>query len=59
MSSIAPADVANTWREFLIEATFAEHYYLDNFGLGGGRARNAIIDKLMPSLLLIKPAFPR
>jgi len=55
MSGVAATDVPRIWREFLIDAMFAENYelgyYLDP---PQPTLKNPVVERLLPSLLLVK-----
>jgi hypothetical protein len=54
MSGVAVADVPQIWREFLVDAMFAENYELGYLDRLGPPLKNPVVERLLPSLLYVK-----
>ncbi|MBK8060525.1 MAG: hypothetical protein IPK33_22335 [Gemmatimonadetes bacterium] len=46
--------IAQLWRRLLIDVELARNYPLASFDVVGAQARNPILERLLPSLLLVK-----
>jgi hypothetical protein len=54
MVGVAVADVPRIWREFLIDAMFAQNYELGYLDHPGPPLKNPVVERILPSLLHVK-----
>lgn len=54
MANVVLIDVKRIWREFLIDAMFAENHELGYLDHDGPLPKNPVVERLLPSLLQVK-----